>query len=261
MRIVKNKKVLIVTLIIFISAISAMGFTSYFYAKHIKTKRSEERQAAITDMQEQLSLLSQSVTDVEPVPVINNSTTELDILGQLTQEILADQIALRNGYLAELNSIEWFSILDPNRIALDKSLVEANITIEKAKTISQKYKQKHFKALEDIKAKVEQLDIQESKKRDWLAGYDKSMRSSQAIRDKIWVLEASILDEVEDIINLLASNPDSWTVDGDEILFESDSILLQYNNHIESISSLSTQQQEIQLGTIQKANDSLESLK
>lgn len=167
----------------------------------------------------------------------------------------------KNDYLLEFEAIGWNSILDPQRIRVDKGLVESKVTIRRAKKIVAKYKEKTNVLLHNAREKIQSLNMSASSKRKALSGFDRGMDKAKNQIDAMWTIEGELLKEFENIINLLSARNGSWVVEEGQILFYNDSDLNRFNSYIASIQSLINQQQQIQKQGLETVNRNFNRLK
>ena len=170
-------------------------------------------------------------------------------------------VSQRNDYLLEIEAIGWNSILDVNRIKSDTTFIESKITIQKAKDVVKKYTDKTTILLNNTKDKIRSLNVSESSKRSMLSGFDRGMKKAKKDIDTLWMLEEKTILEFENIIALLSSRRSVWVVEGEQILFYSDSDLNRFNSYIASIQSISKQQEAIQRQSIQTVNSKIDRMK
>jgi len=245
-------------LAIFVSMI-ASGLIGYSQQMH-------EAKEALSEIQGQYSELIESSTDAQGMPKrieqpINTTPKARGEFGEMERFMkeFMDQMALqRNDYLLELEAIEWNSILDASRIKADKTFVESNVTILKAKEVVTKYTIRTQELLENAKNKIRALNISESSKRSMLSGFERGMEKAKANIDAMWTLEAKTINEFENIITLLSAKKGAWVVDGEQILFYNDSDLERFNSYIASIQNIVQQQEKIQRQSVQTVNQNFD---
>jgi hypothetical protein len=172
-------------------------------------------------------------------------------------------VSQRNDYLLELEAIGWNGILDPNRIKEDKTFIESKVTIQKAKEIVKKYKNRTNNLLENAKDNIRSLNISESSKRGMLSGFgfDRGMGKAKDNIDAMWSLEAKTINEFENIITLLAARKGAWVVESGQILFYNDSDLERFNSYIASIQNIMNQQEQTQRQSVQTVHRNFDRLK
>lgn len=260
------KIAVIILVCIAIIAVIGVGSAGYYYSKQAKQQKQQEKQAVTNDLQAQLSAISENISDpnVLETPIIETSskaTGNLGVMEKFTKDIFADAVTLRNNYFKEMEAIGYFNILDPNRIKADESLTESTQMIEKAKSIIKDYQQKQQNLLIDARKKIDKLEISESQKSAWIKGYNKSLEKNQKASARVWELEISSTDIIEKALTLLSENPDSWIAEDNQIVFYDDSVSInlmeEYNTYMNTMLSNSKEQQEIQLGVINQANEAL----
>ena len=74
-------------------------------------------------------------------------------------------------------------------------------------------------------------------------------------------MEAKIVNEFENIINMLSAREGAWIVEGEQILFYDDADLARFNAYISSIQDMVNQQEEIQRQAVEKVDRNLDELK
>ncbi|MEW5949858.1 MAG: hypothetical protein AB1711_10680 [Thermodesulfobacteriota bacterium] len=248
-------------LAIFISMIasSLIGFSQQKqYAKQ-----------ALTEIQDQHSTMIDSSTDSQGLPKridkpIDTSPKARGDFGEMerfVKEFMNQMASQRNDYLLELEGIGWHSMLDPQRIRVDKGLIESKVIIRKAKEIVAKYQEKTNVLLRNAREKIQSLNMSASLKQEALAGFDRGMDKAKSQIETMWALERKAVTEVENIITLLSAKNDAWVVERGQILFYNDSDLNTFNSYIASIQSLVKQQQQIQKQSVETVNKNLNRLK
>jgi len=233
------------------------------------SQQKQEAKQALSEIQHQYSKLIESATDSQGFPKriekpINTTPKARGEFGEMERFIkeFMDQIASqRNDYLLELEAIGWNSILDVNRIKADTTFIESKVTIQKAKEVVKKYTDKTKTLLNNTKDKIRSLNVSESSKRTMLSGFDRGMKKAKKDIDTLWMLEEKTILEFENIIALLSSRRSVWVVEGEQILFYSDSDLNRFNSYIASIQSISKQQEAIQRQSIQTVNSKIDRMK
>ena len=161
--------------------------------------------------------------------------------------------------MLELEAIGWNSILDPQRIRVDKGLVESRVTIKKAKNIVVKYQERTNALLHNnARVQIESLNRITTLKQEALSGFDRGMEKARTQIDSMWALEGKVVTEFENIINLLSTRNGAWVVQGNQILFYNDSDLNKFNSYISSIQDLVNKQQQFQKQSIETVNNNFQ---
>jgi hypothetical protein len=233
------------------------------------SQQKQEAKQALTDIKNQYSALIESSTDSQGVPkriekpidTTPKASGDIGEMERFSKEFLNQIASQRNDYLLELETIGWKSILDANRIKADKTFVESKDTIQKAKEIVNKYREKTTTLLSNTKEKIHSLNISESSKKGLLSGFEQGIKESKNNTDAVWSLEGKIINEFENIINLLSDKKEAWIVEGKKIIFYDSNDLDRFNSYISSIQKIANQQKEIQNRSIQTFNRNIDSFK
>ena len=86
------------------------------------------------------------------------------------------------------------------------------------------------------------LNVSQSHKKRMLAEFDRRMSSKQT--DEQWRLEKQVILQFENIFLLLAASKE-WVVQGKQILFYRDDEIARFNSYIDTIQTLTQQQEQI----------------
>jgi hypothetical protein len=248
-------------LVIFISLIASalIGFT----------QQKQNAKRALTEMQDQYSTLMDSITDSQGQPQriekrIDTTPKSRGVFGEMEKSIkgfMGQMASQRNDYLLELEAIGWNSVLDPKKIRLNGRLDESKVTIQKAKKIVVKYREKTDVLLQDFREKLQSLNMSASLKQEALSGFDRGMEKSKDEIGAMWSLELSIVKEMEKIINLLVKTNGAWVVKKNQILFYDENDLNRFNAYLASIKSLVKKQQQLQKKSVETVNRNFNRLK
>lgn len=94
-----------------------------------------------------------------------------------------------------------------------------------------------------------------------LAGFDKGIENSRV--GEIWDLEKQVVDQIEGIITLLATEKhgEEWVVEGNEVLFVNDYDLTTFNAHIQAIQGLVREQEQLRKESIANGKQELKDTK
>jgi hypothetical protein len=237
-----------------------LGFSSGF------THRREETDKAMTEMKKEFNAFFKSSVDKEGFPKkidkhIDTTPKSMGEFGEFERFVkemlngLADQ---RNSYLEELKRIGWEKLLDAGRLKSDPSLSQSRQMIQEAKDAiaNQKIKQDIF--LKQTRAKLAEINVEESAKAKIIKGFDSGLSQSRKQLEESWDLEQKIVLEAEEIINMLAEKRGSWVLEKDTLIFSKQAELDNYNAHLAAINAISAKQIEIQKKGIDRFNKEFE---
>ena len=185
-------------------------------------------------------------------------------MGELQQFFadIANQIAsMDNDYLAAFDSIGWDEILDEDHLLSDPTFKKSWQKIVEARLIVDNYEIRTTEVKNDARDKIQDLNLSEKEKRemedDFMHAFEKSVDS----REKLLNLVRLQIDEIEKAINLLAKDPQTWRIEGDQFIFERDAQVVQFKEYMANIARFYVEQSEIEDLRMQKLRESIEELK
>lgn len=250
------------------SAFAAIYLTLFAGGVVSAQRQKQEAMQAVSSIQQEMSRVATATTDSSGLPARIERTApqspaargEFGEMERFMKEFIDRFVAQRNDYLLELEAIGWNSILDAKRIKNDAALSESRVMIERAKSIVDKYEKKTAELMRGTRAHIESLNMSEATKKELLAGFEKGMSKSGDQIDEQWRLEKQVVRQFENIFVMLAASK-TWVVEGEQILFYSDSELARFNSYIQAIQGLTHQQEQLQKNSFAEANKNMESLK
>ena len=161
-----------------------------------------------------------------------------------------ERAELSNRYETELLST-WSVLLDPSRLQTDNNLGESRELLEQGRSIVKKYESIFLVAFDNSADQVNQLNLTEAEKRRMINAYERDMAQSKLIHQYIWHIEHKKVDEIEKIVELLSDNRDSWSVDGNRILYENQELLDRVNERFANTGALEQEQVRIRNAAVE----------
>lgn len=196
-------------------------------------------------------------TPSSPIDTTQRAKGEFGEYERLMKGYLADIQAQRNSYVARLDSSGFVRLLDPTRIAGDRSLSQSKKIIEDAKAIVAEQEKATRSLQASFREKLQAAPWNNISVDQVLESYDDGVRKGKPQMVKMWGLERSAVSEYEKIINLLASNRDKWSISIGQIQFSDQATLTQFNQHIETLKAISAEQQALLNASIQATSKAL----
>ena len=227
------------------------------------SQHKQEAKHMLSEIQHKYSEMIESSSDSQGLPkridkaidTTPQARGEFCEIERFMKEFINQIASQRNDYLLEIEAIGWYSILDPQRLRVDKGLVESRVTINKAKSIVAKYRHKTDILLHNARKKLESLDMSASLKQRAISGFDRGMEKAKSQIDSMWTLEEKVIVEFENSINLLSARNDAWLLQENPILFYNDTDLNEFYSYITSIQGLLNQQLQIQKQSVETVNN------
>lgn len=241
-------------MVIFISMV-ASDFLGYVQQKKEAKKALSEIQARYSEYVESSTyengVQKRAEVSLDVAPVARGEFGELE---RFSKQFIGQMASLQNDYLIELEVIGWNGILDFNRIENDETLAESGAIIQKAKEVVGRYTRRSKELLDFAKRDIGLLNISEYSKNIVLSGFERGLNKTNEYRNSMWLLEAEIIGEVENIIALLSEDREAWSVDDGNIVFFNETDLQKYNLCVDSIYRIDQEQERILRQIDQMAN-------
>ena len=256
----------ILTIIIVLALYFVGTFLGEYFIWHRKAQKKQAVQS-LSYMQREMNRVSSAAIDSGGLPVrIDRSSTrqerssgEYGEFERVFDDFMDRMVEQRNDYLREIHAIDLDSILDFTRIKRD-ALYANKVKVNDARAIVNKYENMAYDLFQDIGEQISSLNISRSSKDEFMSGYEKGISQSKTQLSKQWELERQTLDQLENIVLLLAASYD-WEVDGDQLIFSSEDDLNRFNTYLETIQSIEQQQEQIQNNGRARVNQFIDSVK
>lgn len=199
---------------------------------------------------------------IELQPVTATASGDMGVIEVVTKQLLNDAAMLQNSYLKALEDSGWTMVLDVDRLKKDLGMKESLRIVEATKAVVQEYRGKSEAILDSLPERARAAPFRsESSRRQFLQGAEKGQVTGRANNAKTWDFEQAIIQEYSGIIELLARRQGHYEFDKDNnVLFELDSDIETYNNHMAKADELIKQQAEhvknVQANAIRKFDQS-----
>ena len=159
---------------------------------------------------------------IEPIEINSSATQSQDenvLMEAWINDYLNEVIANQNNYVTELEAIDYFGLLDGERIRTDSNLAESSFILNRARAIIDKYEQLNEEVTYAAGDNIQTLNISESSKRGMKTGYDNSLQRGLDSARKIWSLERQIVSITEKIVVFVDSVDANWTWEDEQFIF------------------------------------------
>ena len=173
------------------------------------------------------------------------STGELATMEASLNTYLNQVIANGNDYLTELEAIGYEMLLDGERIKNDIDLAESRFIVERAAAIVDKYEQLNEQTAFDFRDRFAEESISDVSRQSFRASFDEKLEPSLERARQIWELERQALAKVDEMVQFLAMSQSSWTMEGDQYVFETDKNLAIFNKIFDELDATTAKQDEL----------------
>lgn len=219
------------------SVISLLAISGSVLATVLISNR--EGSIAMEEIQRYVSALASSGSETNyNVPRARGEFGEIE---RFFKTRLSQMASLPKDYERELAAIAWETILDPERLGRDSTLIVSNLIVQKAKTIVANYKTRTYVLCENSKQAVSDIPVSEWAKQHMVNDIDQVLEEVHAWLDERWSWEAEIIAVVEQVVAWLSSRRDAWSVDNGVLVFENESDLSRFNSYMTELDKVTNQ--------------------
>lgn len=220
------------------SVISLLAISGSVLAAVLISNR--EGSIAMEEIQRHVSSLASS--DSETNSNVPRARGEFGEIERFFKTRLSQMATLAKDYERELAAIGWETILDPERLGRDSTLIMSNLIVQKAKTIVANYKTWTYVLCENSKQAVSDIPISEWAKQHMVNNIGQVLEEVHAGLDERWSWEAQIIAAVEQVIAWLSSKRDAWGVENGVLVFANESDLSRFNSYMTKLDKVTSQQ-------------------
>ncbi len=164
-------------------------------------------------------------------------------------EISEDEVKRLNdllfGYKLRLAQLGWDRILDAKRIQSDTDFLKSKAIIKAARDIIKDQMQINDFVIGNMYQAVEDSATNEIAKNIKQRHFIRNFGEKLPYIKKSWALEMCILEQVENIITLLANTQTEWVFEEDEMLFLTDDLYDAFSDCMKKVHALSAQQNQL----------------
>lgn len=190
-----------------------------------------------------------------------DATDDAGKLVLITRQYFEEIAALQKGYADELARIGFMRLLDRNRVMADTGFTESYDMLARARVLLRKQGVKMRESLASLPAKIRASNISPAAREDYALSAEQGTPRAMTTFDEGWSLEESIINEMENVIDLLSKRRGRWQVSNNQFLFYDGSDLAVFNAAMDKISAASAQQNEIRQQGQQKTGKMFDDLR
>ncbi len=222
---------------------------------------------AMNEIQRQVSSLASSDSSAQwlseskdPSSDTPRARGEFGEIERFFKTWLNQMASLRRDYAQELEAVGWDTILAPERLARDSTLIRSQWMLQKAKDIVAKYRTWTYVLYENAEQGIPSLPISERLRYEIASAFKRVKVQAHARHDELWALKVRIIAKCEEILALLSSRRDGWAVEDGRIVFANDSDLNLFNTYVSEIEKLLAAEEALEKQSIEDLNNALRSL-
>ncbi|NKB35290.1 MAG: hypothetical protein GKR91_19505 [Pseudomonadales bacterium] len=209
----------------------------------------QEEQQMVARIRSNLESMTESMNGEDLVlsplpapPESDNPDSDASVLENWMNGYLNRAIANQNDYVAELEVMEFFTLLDGIRIKQDKNLAESAVIINGAYALIDKYEQLNEDLVFGVPDEVMALSISEATKQEFVVGLEQGLERGLENARRIWDLERLMIEEYKNTLKLVSTTDSDWEMEDGLFSFYNEDTLQKFNEYMENIDALSHQQ-------------------
>jgi hypothetical protein len=220
------------------SVISLLAISGSVLATVLISNR--EGSIAVEEIQKHVSSLASAGSEKNSnVPRARGEFGEIE---RFFKTRLSQMASLAKDYERELAAIGWETILDPESLGRDPTLMMSDSIVKKATKLVRKYKSQTYDLCENSKQAVSGISISEWAKQHMVSGFRQVLEEVHAGLDERWSWEAQIIAVVEQVVAWLSSRHYAWGVENGVLVFASESDLSRFSSYMSQLDKLTSQQ-------------------
>ena len=121
--------------------------------------------------------------------------------------------SVQDDYAAELDSIGWETILEPETLARDSTLSGRKLTLQQATDAVAKHRTWTYVLYENARQRVRGLPVSEAIRQEIASAFTREKVKALARHDQLWTFESRIIAKRQETIALLSSRRDGWAIE------------------------------------------------
>ncbi|WP_294397152.1 hypothetical protein [Prosthecobacter sp.] len=163
----------------------------------------------------------------------------------ISRQYFEEVAALQKAYTDDIAKIGFLRVLDGERILKDTDSSEAYDLLARARVLLKKYGARMREAVASLPAKVRASNISAAAREGHARSAEKGVAEALKTFDENWALEASAVDEIQTIIDLLGRRRGKWRMSKGLFIFDDEGDLAAFNASMAKITAVVARQNEI----------------
>ena len=181
-----------------------------------------------------------------PVDVRPTARGDAGTLEAIARQLIAQVAADRQHYGAEISALGFPGFMAPERLATDRGLHATRARLTQAAAVVEKYRALQMSRIRDYRDAVAKAGISDVDKQAALARIDSDVSENVIRINRSWDLEADILGEYKQAVEVLARAQGDWVVFHHTLRFSRPADLQAFNSHVQNARNLGKQETEDQ---------------
>jgi hypothetical protein len=199
-----------------------------------------EGSVVVGEIQRYVSSLASS--DGDPKAAVTRARGEFGEIERFFKTRLSQMASLAKDYERELVAIGWETILDPENLGRDPTLITSDSIIKNAKEMVAKYQSWTYDMCENSKQAIWDLPISQWAKQHMANDLRQILEELHSGLDERWSWETQIIAVVEQIVAWLSSRQYAWSVEDGALVFANASDLDEFKSYMTQLDKLISHQ-------------------
>ena len=225
----------------------------------------EQMAGNVSEMMDDMLESVESADFKEGKPFIDKTfSTESDVEGPMGEvqafvaQMMNESVQMTNRYAAELESVGYLNLLNPQRMMADSEFAESYRILADVDELVSKYRGLHAEQVDSMLEKIDTINASEAFKTGMKAGMASELKESEPVREQIWDLEQKAVDEVRLLVDFLQRG--DWSSEGGQFVFETDEGLAVFNGHIANINAYTEEQMALRRSQVKSSQQKLQGM-
>jgi hypothetical protein len=176
------------------------------------------------------------------------ATGEAGEVERVSKTLLAQFVARKAAYQAQMETLGIRTIMLPSNLAADRGLVHTRARLKAARAVLKDYSQVLESMRVDMHAQIAVAKLSDEMKKGMLSGIDSTMAQEQGDWEAEIRNEDDILSEFQEMTDTLAHPRGRWTVKGNVVEFTNGADLAAYRKHVDAVHAYQAQERVVIAG-------------
>ena len=167
---------------------------------------------------------------------------EAGTIENLMLDFLREAAETNRSYGVEADAIGVADALTPAVLDARGGMAEARRRVVASRELVNRYQTRQTERVAQLSARIGQSDISEQSKREAIEGFEQGARNGLSRSNRVWALELSMLDRIDNILDILDRG--GWERRGEQFMFSRQSDLERFNAEIARLQADGREQED-----------------
>lgn len=168
---------------------------------------------------------------------------DIGVIEGFMKSVLSSNANDWRDYQAELEGLNIPVLFSEENLSKDRELVQTRFQVKRAGEIVEKYRLLSNSRADNLRKEAEKLSLSEENRRQLLLGLQEGEASNGPNRQRIWAIEAEMVQEYAKAANILARR--GWQFEQGQLQFNEQGDLDAFNASMERVQALAKEEETI----------------